>query len=215
VNVPPWTEKQRLTEEKVALGFYLSGHLFTAYEEEVRKFARTRLSVLEPSREPRMIAGIIVAVRTQMTQRGKIVIATLDDGTGVADVTIYNELYDPNRALFKEDELLVVQGKVSEDRFSGGMRVTAEKVLDIGMARAQYGKQMSIVSSSSFDLDRMKSILSQYRSDSGLPLVMRYTHNGVSCDVRWPAAWQVMPADELRTALIDKLGMENATVDYA
>src|SRR5437899_1450025 len=60
VDVPPWTEKQRLTEEKAALGFYLSGHLFTAYETEVRKFARTRLSNLEPSRDARMIAGIIV-----------------------------------------------------------------------------------------------------------------------------------------------------------
>ena len=35
------------------------------------------------------------------------------------------EVYDPNRALFKEDEFLAVQGKVSEDRFSGGLRLNA------------------------------------------------------------------------------------------
>jgi DNA polymerase-3 subunit alpha len=215
VNVPPWSEKQRLTEEKTALGFYLSGHLFTAYEPEVRKFARTRLSSLEPSREPRMIAGIIVAVRTQMTQRGKIVIVTLDDASSTADVTVYNELYEPNRAMFKEDELLVVQGKVSEDRFSGGMRVSAEKVMDIGAARAQYGKQFSVASSTGFDTGQLKNILSQYRSDNGLPFVMQYTHDGVSCEVRWPAAWQVKPADELKLALMDKLGVQNATIEYS
>jgi DNA polymerase-3 subunit alpha len=215
VNVPPWTDKQRLTEEKIALGFYLSGHLFTAYEAEVRKFARTRLANLDPSREPRMLAGIIVSVRTQMTQRGKIVIVTLDDASGTADVTVYNELYEPNRAMFKEDELLVVQGKVSEDRFSGGMRISAEKVLDIGAARAYYGKQFSAVSSAGFDTAQLKNILSQYRVENGLPFVLQYTHDGVSCEVRWPDAWQVKPADELRLALIDKLGLQAATVEYS
>jgi DNA polymerase-3 subunit alpha len=215
VNVAPWSEKQRLTEEKTALGFYLSGHLFTAYEAEVRKFARTRLSSLEPSREPRMIAGIIVGIRTQMTQRGKIVIVMLDDASSVAEVTVYNEVYEPNRAMFKEDELLVVQGKVSEDRFSGGMRVSAEKVFDIGAARAQYGKQFSAVSSAGFDAAQLKSILSQYRSDNGLPFVLHYTHDGVSCEVRWPSAWQVKPADELKLALIDKLGLQAATIEYS
>jgi DNA polymerase-3 subunit alpha len=42
VTVPEWTEKQKLTEEKTALGFYLSGHLFNAYVEEAAKFVRVR-----------------------------------------------------------------------------------------------------------------------------------------------------------------------------
>ena len=42
----PWTEERRLHEEKSALGFYLSGHLFTAYEGELRRFVKTRLSDL-------------------------------------------------------------------------------------------------------------------------------------------------------------------------
>ena len=144
VKVPPWGEKQRLTEEKSALGFYLSGHLFNAYAEEVRKFVRTKLSSLEPSREPKLMAGIISGLRTQMTQRGKMIIVTLDDGTAQVEVTIYNELYDPNRALFKEDEFLAVQGKVSEDRFSGGLRITADKVMDIAAARVAFGKEFRI-----------------------------------------------------------------------
>ena len=94
VKAPPWSEKQRLTEEKTALGFYLSGHLFNAYAEEVRKFVTTKLASLEPSREPRLMAGMISGVRTQMTQRGKILIVTLDDGTATVDVTVYNELYE-------------------------------------------------------------------------------------------------------------------------
>jgi DNA polymerase-3 subunit alpha len=101
----------------------------------VRRFAKTKLKDLEPSREPRMLCGVITGVRTQLTQRGKILIVTLDDKTAVVEVTVYNELFEANKNIFREDEFLLVVGKVSEDRFNGGLRITAEKVFDIA-ARA-------------------------------------------------------------------------------
>ncbi|MFC7513441.1 DNA polymerase III subunit alpha [Herbaspirillum sp. GCM10030257] len=215
VKAAPWTEKQRLTEEKTALGFYLSGHLFNAYEQEVRKFARAKLSSLEPSREPRLMAGIISALRTQMTQRGKIVIVTLDDGTATVDVTVYNELYEPNKQLFKEDEFLAVQGKVSEDRFAGGIRVSADKVMDIAMARVQFGRQFCFSVNTRIDAAQIKQILAPYRSDTGLPLTMRYMQEGVgSCEIRLADDWRVAPADGLKQLLADKLGVKGATVEY-
>jgi DNA polymerase III subunit alpha len=215
VKVPPWGEKQKLTEEKAALGFYLSGHLFNAYAEEVRKFARTKLASLEPAREPRLLAGIISAVRTQMTQRGKILIVTLDDGTATVDVTVYNELYDTNKSLFKEDEFLAVQGKVSEDRFSGGLRVTAEKVMDIAAARVAFGKQFAFSLTTRIDAVQIKNILAPYRLAGGLPLTMRYMQDGVgSCEIRLPDDWRVAPADGLKQMLADKLGVQGATVEY-
>jgi DNA polymerase-3 subunit alpha len=215
VKSPPWSEKQRLTEEKSALGFYLSGHLFNAYAEEVRKFVKTKIASLEPAREPRLLAGIITAVRTQMTQRGKMVIVTLDDGTATIDVTVYNELYDPNRHLFKEDEFLAVQGKVSEDRFAGGLRVSADKVMDIAMARVQFGRQFAFSLTSRPDPAQIRTVLTPYRSENGLPLTMRYMRDGVgSCEIRLADDWRVAPADGLKQSLADMLGVKGAAVEY-
>jgi DNA polymerase-3 subunit alpha len=39
VEAEPWGIKERLTLEKTAIGFYLSGHLFDAECDEVRRFA--------------------------------------------------------------------------------------------------------------------------------------------------------------------------------
>jgi DNA polymerase-3 subunit alpha len=217
VKATPWTEKQKLTEEKSALGFYLSGHLFNSYAEEARKFARTKLANLEPAREPKLIAGVISAVRTQMTQRGKMVIVTLDDSTATVDVTVYNELYDPNKHLFKEDEFLAVQGKVSEDRFSGGLRISAEKVMDIGTARTQYGRQFVLSLSSptqKIDAAQLKNILSSHRSEKGLPLALRYTHAGIGCEILFGEEWRVSPSDGLQGSLVEKLGRQSVTVEY-
>src|SRR5450830_761777 len=214
VQVRPWSDKQRLTEEKTALGFYLSGHLFDAYEKEVRQFVRTKIANLEPSRDARSLAGIIVGIRVQMTQRGKLLIVSLDDGSGVADVTVYSELSEPNKAYFKEDELLIVQGKVSEDRFSGGLRISAEKVMDIGAARIQYGQRVVVSLSKGVDPAYLRDTLSTYRQPQGLPFVMKYVQSGVGCEVVLGDAWRVVPSDGLQVSLRESFGQEAVVVEY-
>ena len=214
VQVPPWSDKQRLTEEKGALGFYLSGHLFSAYEKEVRRFVRTKIASLEPSWEPRSLAGIITGVRVQMTQRGKLVICTLDDGTGVIEATIYNELFEPFKHLIKEDELLVVSGKVSEDRFNGGLRVAADKVMDLGAARIQYGVRMVVSLNKAIDPNHLRDTLAAHRQEQGLPFVMRYRQADAACEVVLGDAWRVNPSDSLQSTLVASFGKEAVVVEY-
>ena len=50
----PWGIKERLTLEKTAVGFYLSGHLFDEVATEVRRFVRTQIDELLDSREPQV-----------------------------------------------------------------------------------------------------------------------------------------------------------------
>src|SRR5262249_16158220 len=45
-DAPRWSIRERLQNEKLALGYYLSGHLFNVYRDEVRRFVRTRLADL-------------------------------------------------------------------------------------------------------------------------------------------------------------------------
>jgi DNA polymerase-3 subunit alpha len=46
VAATPWSVKERLTQEKTAVGFYMSGHLFDEVEREVRQFAKIALEDL-------------------------------------------------------------------------------------------------------------------------------------------------------------------------
>ncbi|MBV8636063.1 MAG: DNA polymerase III subunit alpha, partial [Burkholderiaceae bacterium] len=170
---------------------------------------------LSPSREPRLIVGVISGLRTQMTQRGKLLIVTLDDGTAAVEVTVYNEVFDANRNIFKEDEFLAVHGKVSEDRFTGGLRITADRVMDIAAARVQFGKKFWFPYTQAIDTEQIKALLAPYRSAEGLPFVLRYSPQGVgSCDIAWPDDWRVMPADALKQSLNERLGVSNAEVEY-
>jgi DNA polymerase-3 subunit alpha len=214
VAATPWTDREKLAEEKIALGFYLSGHMFDSYHAEARRFARTKLSELEPSREPRMMAGVITGVRTQMTQRGKLLIITLDDKTAVVEVTVYNELFEPNKHMFKEDEFLCVTGKVSEDRFSGGLRITAEKVYDITAARVQFGRQMGWALPGAVPSAKLKEVLSAHRDEYGLPIAMRIKPQGIDCVLQLGDEWRVAPSDALKIALEQVVGAQEVAVEY-
>ncbi|WP_394780238.1 DNA polymerase III subunit alpha [Undibacterium sp.] len=215
VKATPWTDKKRLTEEKLALGFYLSGHLFDSYAPEVRQFIKTTLAKLEPSRDLRLIAGIISGIRTQMTQRGKILIVTLDDGTAVVDVTVYSEILDQFKNLFKEDEFLAVLGKVSEDRFSGGLRISAEKVMDIGRARVQFSQGLRVTLTSDADVKMLQETLKPYLDQEGCPVVVRYQNSMASAELYFADGWRVNPDDGLRQTLSDWLSPKNVQIEYS
>ncbi|GAB3444092.1 DNA polymerase III subunit alpha [Massilia solisilvae] len=214
VKATPWTDRQKLSEEKIALGYYLSGHMFDSYEAEVRRFAKTKLSSLEPSREPRMLCGVITGLRTQMTQRGKILIVTLDDKTAVLEVTVYGELFEQYKNIFKEDEFLLVVGKVSEDRFNGGLRITAEKVYDIATARIQYGHKLEMEIDCGVDRDKLAEVLQPYRVQDGLPVSLRIRPQGIECVLQLGDEWRVAPSDVLTQALQLTLGAKDVAVEY-
>jgi DNA polymerase-3 subunit alpha len=144
VPAAEWSIKERLTLEKSALGFYLSGHLFDQSAAEVRRFARLRIADLIDSREPVLLAGIVGDLRVVNGQRGRVAIFKLDDGSDFIEAVAHEELLNANRDLLKEDELIIVQGKVQPDRFSGGVRLNVQSVWDLAGARCRFGKYLRV-----------------------------------------------------------------------
>jgi len=144
VAAEPWNIKERLTLEKTALGFYLSGHLFDQSADEVRRFARRRIADLMDSREPQLLAGIVSDLRVVNGQRGRVAIFKLDDKSEPIEAVANEELLNANRDLLKDDELIIVQGKVQPDRFSGGLRLTVAQVWDLASARCRFGKYLRV-----------------------------------------------------------------------
>jgi DNA polymerase-3 subunit alpha len=144
VAAAPWSIKERLTLEKAALGFYLSGHLFDQSAVEVRRFAKLRLADVIDKREPMLLAGIVSDLRVVNGQRGRVAIFKLDDGSEAMEAVANEELLTANRELLKDDELVIVQGKVQPDRFSGGVRLNVQSVWDLAAARCRFGKYLRV-----------------------------------------------------------------------
>jgi DNA polymerase-3 subunit alpha len=144
VHKLPWGVKERLTHEKTAVGFYLSGHLFDEVAREVSQFVKRRIDDLLDSREPQLLAGIVSDLRVIHSQRGKLAIFKLDDKSGTIEATADEALIQAHRNLLKDDELIIVMAKVQPDRFSGGSRLVVQQIWDLPAARCRFGKFLQV-----------------------------------------------------------------------
>ena len=144
VEATPFGIKAQLVQEKTAIGFYLSGHLFDEVEQEVRQFAKLKIDDLLDSREPRLLAGIVGDLRMINGNRGKITIFKLDDKTDTLEASVDEVTYNTYRHLLKDDELVLVQGTLqgASERFGRRFKVT--QVWDLETARCKFGKYLRV-----------------------------------------------------------------------
>ncbi|MEP7183361.1 MAG: OB-fold nucleic acid binding domain-containing protein, partial [Betaproteobacteria bacterium] len=212
-----WTDAERLTHEKASLGFYLSGHPYAAYAAELAPLVRVPLASLQPKREPLLIAGIVTALRVQTSRRGKMAFVTLDDGQGSAEIVVFNEIYDAARALLREDQLVVVEAKVSPRMGDGGelqgLRISAEQVFDLGAIRKRHAKALRLACNGGADAAKLAELLAPFRNGP-CPIVVEYSNHGVGGEMELPATWRVDPDDALIARLRDWLAPDNVRVVY-
>ena len=167
VEARPWDMKQRLVEEKSALGFTLSGHLFNAYAHDLEGFTHTQLAKLAPVQGTVWLAGVVASVRVMMTRRGKMVVLLLDDGTAQVEVTVFNELFDKHREKLKEDAMVVAVCKVQapRDESFGGLRVSAEDLLDLAALRTRYAQGLRLDINGQADAKKLKDYLAPFKTN--------------------------------------------------
>ena len=208
-----WTERDRLLNEKMALGYFLSGHLFDAYAPEVRQLVKTPLASIVPREDAQLLAGVLTQLRTVMTRRGKMIILELDDASTKIEVTLFQELMDQHRDILKPDELLVVAGRVREDRFSGGVRINAERIMSLADLRRSYGRGLRLSMNGQADTKKLMELLGPYRNGP-CPVTIEYDNGNARCTLNMPDAWRVTPRDELLAGLRDWLSPTGAEILY-
>jgi DNA polymerase III subunit alpha len=215
IEAKPWDLKQRLTEEKAALGFALSGHLFSVYEHEIAGFPRQPLAQLAPAEHRVWMAGVVAAARTQMTRRGRMMVVMLDDGSAQLELSVFNELFEKHRDKLKEDALLIVQGKVQRDEFAGGLRVMAEDLYDLASLRARFAARLRLQMNGHSDARQLMDLLAPFRADGACPVTVHYENGAATCEVALGDAWRVRPEGQLLERLGAWLAPENVKVVYA
>ncbi|WP_206859639.1 DNA polymerase III subunit alpha [Lysobacter changpingensis] len=132
-----WPLTQILHGERETLGHYLSGHPFDPYREEVRGLIGNDLSALEKIWENRpeqrggwrqevetIVAGLVVGLRKKGDSQ---MFVQIEDGRGRLECAFFNESYSEYAQLLVRDRLLVIQGGLREDSFSGGFALRASR----------------------------------------------------------------------------------------
>ncbi len=199
---PEWDDNTRLEGEKETLGLYLTGHPIEQYEGELAHMVSARIKDLRPQRDQTVVvAGLAVGLRTMRTRRGdRMAFLTLDDRTGRIELAVFSELYDSHRHLIQKDRLLVVEGEVSVDEYSGGYKMSATALYDIAGARERFARglllRVDADQAANGLVGRLKEILAPY-SEGRCPVYIDYRHPAARARLRLGPHWRVTPQDEL------------------
>ncbi len=210
VTVPSWLDGERLQHEKAAIGFYLSGHPFDQYQGELTTLVRRPLAEIKPQQESVLLAGIVYGIRIQQTRRGRMSIITLDDSSAKIEVVVFNEIWESHRHLVKEDQLLFVQGRVAEDQFSGGLRVTAEQLFDLSKARDEYARELKLSFNGQADAARLARMIKPHMPGSCAVRIV-YRNRDALCEMEIGSA---KLSDALLASLTQWLSADNVQVRY-
>jgi DNA polymerase-3 subunit alpha len=221
-DVPRWKDRQKLSEEKLALGFFFSGHPFHGFQAEVSRFARKPLAALQARKEPQLLAGLVVGVRTKFTTRGKMAFVQIDDGTTSIEVSVFNEIFEAERAKIKDDEVLIIEGKVQRDDFAGEgkVRVIAERLLTLAEARGRFARHLRLSlngqasgGNAQAAVQRLRTLLAPY-TPGNCPVRLAYRNADAVCELTLGESCRVRLEDELLATLGDWLSSDNVSIDY-
>ncbi|MDR1162738.1 MAG: DNA polymerase III subunit alpha, partial [Candidatus Accumulibacter sp.] len=221
-ELPPWSEAQRLAEEKLALGYFFSGHPFGQFKPELLRMTHTPLAKLQARKEPQRFAGIVSNVRSRVTSRGKMAFIELEDGEASLGVSVFNELYEANYDKIRNDKVLVVEGRVQSDDFAGegALGARADRLMTLSEARNVFAQRLWLsidARAKAFDahsaVHRLDALLTPFLSGN-CPVFIAFRNADAVCELALGDKRRVRLDNELLKSLSEWLGEENIRIDY-
>ena len=213
-----WTDTELLTGERDTLGFYLSGHPIEAFQTELAGFTSVKIAELNSCQGKTVVtAGFVAGVRTMFTKRGnKMAFVSLEDQTGRIDLAVFSETYEQNRDLLVKDQLVIVVGEVSTDDYTGGVKMSADKLLSMDTARQQYAKRLVIEFNGNTEQDMVATLTNILQPHLGgeCPVSIIYQNKEAKAELVLGKDWSIAPNQSLLAELQKLCGQDNVRLQY-
>jgi len=220
-DISPWPELQQLQAEKDSLGLYLTGHPIKVHLPDIRHFASCvldKLQKLVPKDSKSrfgvaMTLAVLVNPLRRRTPRGHFI--SVEDHTGRADVFLSNDVYATYADLMEKDSIVVIDGNVAADDYSGGFRITANHIMSLADAKARFSKGISISVSGPDEglCEALAATFSPYQ-DGAAPVFVHYRNQRARVSLELGRDWTVKPCQELIAALNELDVVKQANLRY-
>uniref|UniRef100_UPI0026050020 DNA polymerase III subunit alpha n=1 Tax=Otariodibacter sp. TaxID=3030919 RepID=UPI0026050020 len=219
-NTPKWSEQVILEGEKATLGLYLSGHPISRFLKELSRYAPVRLNELQPTYRGQVatVAGIIIASRITTTKKGnRIGIATIEDRSGKLDITLFSEVLENYGHLLQNDEIIIAQGAIQYDDFSGGLKMSAREIISLEEARNRYAKSLALAiyqeQLTPQFIKTLMTIITPHK-EGILPLHFYYQSQDARVLVSSGVEWRITPTEQMLTELKNLLGETAVELEF-
>jgi DNA polymerase-3 subunit alpha len=113
-NCEPWSEIEKLKNEKEVVGFYISGHPLDQFRLEIKSFCSDTIDKIDNYRGKDMcVAGIVTKNVVRQAKNGNpFVLFTVEDYTGPLDMALFGEDYVNFNKYLAVGQFVYIKGKV-------------------------------------------------------------------------------------------------------
>ena len=223
--VQPLSRRERLEGEKETLGLYLTGHPIEEYLPDITQICASDIAGLRPEKGNQLVAGLVVSMRVMRSRRGgDLCFVVIDDRSARMEASVFTEAFDNYRSKIAKDAILLFEGEVQPDDYTGEPKLRVEKVFTMDEARARFSRGVLLdlcMDAVTPDLPaRLKSCLEPHRHDgAGCPVAVLYQAGDGEAGARGRITlgpdWHVRPSDDLLARLRSEFGDERVRLTYA
>ena len=209
---PEWSLEQKLQGERDTLGHYLSGHPTDPWKDELAQLSTCPLGEIADRYQPPKprkndnddgnrfrrgpdtpwtIAGMVTAVRKRGDSDAFV---RIEDGTGSIEVSFFGELYQQVAPLLTREEMLIVDGGVRIDDFSGGgFQLRARSVCSLADACRKHARllQLKLNGVGPGFVEQLQHALAGYRGGRATVVLHGYHNHNAQADFELGEDWRV------------------------
>ena len=207
-----WPLEQILQGERDTLGHYLSGHPTDPWKDELAQLSTCPLGEIAERYQPPKprknddgeanrfrrgpdtpwtVAGMVAAVRKRGDSEAFV---RLEDGSGSIEVSFFGELYQQVAPLLTRDEMLIVDGGLRIDDFSGGgFQLRARSACTLADACRRHARllQLKLNGIQPGFVEQLQQVLAGYRGGHATVMLHGYHNRSAQADLELGEAWRV------------------------
>jgi DNA polymerase III subunit alpha len=208
--------RQRLADEKEALGFYLSGHPLAEFTAVLEAFNTATTQTLGGLAEGAavVIGGEVMGLRHSLTKRKETMLRFwLEDPSGMVEVIVWPDLLGRHRTFLVKGALLFVLGRV--DRSGEESRLVATDIVPFTQAYPRLAKKLILRLPPTLGTDQLgelKALLLKHTGSTPVWLQLATAHHG-EVQEQLPEQFGVLVEESLLEGLGRLVGADRIEVE--
>lgn len=148
ITAPPINHKDKLDNEVLSMGVYLSGHPMDEYKEEMSSVPTCKnidINLDEhgyTEKEKKYFSQI--GVVTSVEKKKGMVFFTLDDTSGVIKCNMFKGVANKYGERINVGSVVLVKGRLAEDNYTEEPAISVKEILSIQEIREKYARQVVV-----------------------------------------------------------------------
>ncbi|WP_135077984.1 DNA polymerase III subunit alpha [Terasakiella sp. SH-1] len=193
-NVPDWPGMERLSQERSAIGFYLSAHPLDTYSKTLQRLGVKSYSDIVQAgiSGPVKIAGTVGVKREKISQKGnRFAFVTLSDSSGDYEIAVFSEALSACRDYLEPGQSVFIMASAQFEEENVRFIANNVDLLDVKAARATAGLKIFIEDITAVSL--MKELLEREGKGKGNVTVMARIDATTEAEINLKEGYRITP----------------------